>query len=255
LFDGLADAGALNLHYHLAPAPEASKIALRDRCRSDGIGGELGEDVLGRPQLLRDHGNGRSVGGSGLILEPAELGCYGPRDEVRLGGHGLTELHEQATRVLERVAEGMPQPGAPHLQVVTAGMEEAVANGDHADTHISDRAPDKSPSSADRVRDAMPASASVRCSDELHQNDDEHREHRDQRKRAERGTRREIPQVSDREPEHEQGTRFPHHHGQQRDAPSSALDSEQAPNERRRENEDEQGNEQIEHRSPKAGGR
>lgn len=123
---------------------------------------------------------------------------------------------------------------------MTAWVEETLLNGDRADLHIADRPPGKPSRSLDRARDAADPPANAGPGDELYQHDSKHREHRDQCVGTERRSRREVPEVSDRDPQHQRRARFPHHHGQQGESPPSALYAQQASYQRYGQDEDEQ---------------
>jgi hypothetical protein len=142
LFDGIVGSGSLDLHHHLLPAPEAGNVGLGDRGGADGFGGKLAEDVLGRAELFLDDRVGRRlVRWSRSILQSGELGGHGSGDQMRLRGHGLAELHEEAARIFEPRAQRVSEVGASDLDVVASRTKKPLPKSDRADLHVLNLAP------------------------------------------------------------------------------------------------------------------
>jgi hypothetical protein len=136
--DLTAGVGTLHLDGHLAAGVQLGEVHLADGRGGDGLGVELGEQLVdGALQLSADDLLDLLVGkGRDGVLEEAELGDHLGRDHVRADGEQLAELDEGRAELVEHLAHVAATGGHGHVdRIVLAartpleGVAEAVPRG------------------------------------------------------------------------------------------------------------------------------
>jgi hypothetical protein len=101
-FDEVGDAGALNLYNYLAAIVKPRRISLRNRRGTERDLVKLGEDLFRGPDIRGDNGTCcLEVSRRCRFLKRGQLVRHGWGYQLGLLRHGLAQLDEKPTRVLE----------------------------------------------------------------------------------------------------------------------------------------------------------